>query len=331
GAPRGRLLRLPPGGESLEKAAVVVPESDAVLERFAMTEHLLFVGDIVGGGPSRLRVFDLSGAAKGEVPILPVSSVHDLRPLAGDEMLFLNQSETVPRAWYRYGAAGKVARTALVQRPPANLPEIEVVREMVASKDGARVPLTILKRKGTRPDGARPTLLTGYGGFGISQARVFDAGLRLWIEQGGVVAKASLRGGREFGEAWHQDGKLAKKQNVFDDFLACATHLVAAGYTRPDRLAIEGGSNGGLLMGAAFTQRPELFRAVVSHVGIYDMLRVELSPNGIFNVTEYGTVKDPALFQALYAYSPYHHVRDGTRYPAILFLTGANDPRVDPM
>jgi prolyl oligopeptidase len=180
-------------------------------------------------------------------------------------------------------------------------------------------------------DGNRPTILTGYGGFGISESPYFSQGLRLWIEQGGVWVDTNLRGGSEFGEAWHLAGNLTKKQNVFDDFLACARFLIDAGYTRPERLAIEGGSNGGLLMGAALTQRPDLFHAVVSHVGIYDMLRVELSPNGSFNVTEYGTVKDPAQFAALYAYSPYHHVVDGTRYPAILFITGANDPRVDPM
>ncbi|HWZ86812.1 MAG TPA: prolyl oligopeptidase family serine peptidase, partial [Thermoanaerobaculia bacterium] len=144
-------------------------------------------------------------------------------------------------------------------------------------------------------------------------------------------ANAAIRGGGEFGESWHRSGHLTRKQNVFDDFVACASRLIDARYTRPARLAIEGGSNGGLLMGAAFTQHPELFGAVVSHVGIYDMLRVELSPNGAFNITEFGTVRDPAQFRALYAYSPYHHVTDGAAYPPLLFMTGANDPRVDPM
>src|SRR6185503_12219461 len=139
------------------------------------------------------------------------------------------------------------------------------------------------------------------------------------------------RGGGEFGEDWHRAGTLVRKQNVFDDFIACAEQLIRSGYTRPERLAIEGGSNGGLLMGAALTQRPDLFRAVVTHAGIYDMLRVEMSPNGAFNVPEYGTVKDPAQFKAMRAYSPYHRVAAGKSYPAVLFLTGANDPRVDPM
>jgi len=158
----------------------------------------------------------------------------------------------------------------------------------------------------------------------------FSPPRRLWLEQGGIYAIANLRGGGEYGEEWHKGGMLTQKQNVFDDFAACIQYLIDAKYTNPARLAIEGGSNGGLLMGATLTQHPELFRAVVSYVGIYDMLRVELFPNGAFNVTEFGTVKEPSQFKALYAYSPYHHVQDGKAYPAVLFLTGDNDGRVDP-
>jgi prolyl oligopeptidase len=153
---------------------------------------------------------------------------------------------------------------------------------------------------------------------------------RLWIDHGGIYVDANLRGGGEFGETWHDAGKLTKKQNVFDDFIACAEYLIAKKYTSAEKLAIEGGSNGGLLMGAALTQRPELFRAVVSRVGLYDMLRFELFPNGAFNVTEFGSAKDPDQFKALFAYSPYHHVVDGVKYPAVLMLTGDNDGRVDP-
>jgi len=152
----------------------------------------------------------------------------------------------------------------------------------------------------------------------------------VWLDQGGVYVVANLRGGGEYGEEWHRAGNLTHKQNVFDDFVACAQWLIAQGYTAPSRLAIEGGSNGGLLMGAALTQHAELFRAVVSYVGVYDMLRSELFPNGAFNATEYGTVKDAEQFRALYAYSPYHHVVDGTRYPAVLLRTGEHDGRVDP-
>jgi len=329
-APRGKVLRLPLATPSLDKAAIVVPESEAVIQQIRPTESLLYVVDIVGG-PMRIRVFDQGGKARGEVPVAPVSSIDELVPLSGDEILFSSESYVVPPAWYRLGPGGKVTRTALFKRSRADFRDTEVVRETVTSKDGSRVPLTILRRKGTKLDRGRLTILAGYGGFGLSQSPSYREALRLWIEQGGVYAEANLRGGGEFGEAWHLAGNLTRKQNVFDDFLACAKFLINAGYTRPERLAIEGGSNGGLLMGAALTQRPDLFRAVVSHAGIYDMLRVELSSNGAFNVTEYGTVKVSEQFFAFHAYSPYHRVQDGVRYPAVLFLTGANDPRVDPM
>ena len=187
-----------------------------------------------------------------------------------------------------------------------------MTREFATSKDGTKVPLTILRRKGTKLDGKNPALY-GYGGYGISLSPYFDSGSAPLLDRGVVYAIANLRGGGEYGEEWHRGGNLTKKQNVFDDFIACARYLIDQRYTSPKRLAIEGGSNGGLLMGAAFTQHPELF-AVVVHVGIYDMLRVELSPNGTFNITEFGTVKEPEQFKALYAYSPYHHVTtvDGT-------------------
>jgi prolyl oligopeptidase len=159
---------------------------------------------------------------------------------------------------------------------------------------------------------------------------MFSSTRRIWFDAGGVYAVANLRGGGEFGEEWHLAGNLTHKQNVFDDFIACAEHLIQRKYTSPDKLAVMGSSNGGLLMGAFLTQRPDLARAVVSRVGIYNMLRVELDPNGVFNTTEFGSVKDADLFKALYAYSPYHHVKDGTAYPAVLFPCGENDGRVNP-
>ncbi len=158
----------------------------------------------------------------------------------------------------------------------------------------------------------------------------FNASLRVWLEQGGVYALANIRGGGEYGEEWRKAAQLTKRQNAYDDFAACAKYLIDEKYTNPKKLAIRGGSNGGLLMGVQLTQHPELYRAVVSHVGIYDMLRSETFPNGAFNVTEYGTAKDPEQFKALFGYSPYHHVKGGTAYPAVFLLTGANDTRVDP-
>jgi prolyl oligopeptidase len=213
---------------------------------------------------------------------------------------------------------------------PANFDDIEVVREFATSKDGTKVPLNILRKKGLKLNGQNPTLLYGYGGYGINLTPSFDSTRRVWFDAGGVSVVANLRGGGEYGEEWHKAGNLTRKQNVFDDFIAAAEYLIQRRYTSPAKLAVEGGSNGGLLMGAFLTERPDLARAVVSHVGIYDMLRVELDPNGQFNVTEFGTVKDPEQFKALYAYSPYHHVRPGVKYPAVLLTTGENDGRVNP-
>jgi prolyl oligopeptidase len=223
-----------------------------------------------------------------------------------------------------------VVNTALSTPPTAAFSDAEVVRESVPSKDGTKIPMDIIRRKGTELNGKNPTILYGYGGYAINLAPDFRISRWLWLEQGGVYVVAHLRGGAEFGEEWHSQGNLTRKQNVFDDFAACAEYLVGTHYTDPSRLAIEGQSNGGLLMGAELTQHPELFRAVVSRVGIYDMLRSELFPNGAFNTTEFGTVKDPEQFKALFAYSPYHHVVDGNAYPAILFMTGDTDGRVDP-
>jgi prolyl oligopeptidase len=220
--------------------------------------------------------------------------------------------------------------TALQMTSPANFDDIEVVREFATSKDGTKIPISILRKKGIKLDGRNPTLLYGYGGYGINLTPAFSSQRRIWFDAGGVYAVANLRGGGEFGEAWHRAGNLTSKQHVFDDFIACAEHLIQRQYTCPEKLAVMGESNGGLLMGAFLSQRPDLASAVVSRVGIYDMLRVELDPNGAFNTTEFGSVKNEDQFKALYAYSPYQHVKDGAAYPAVLFPCGENDGRVNP-
>jgi prolyl oligopeptidase len=241
-----------------------------------------------------------------------------------------------PFAWYRYSPSAKEpnptpVKTALSEEPTnIKLDDVEVLRDFATSKDGTKVPVNIVFKKGIKLDGSNPTLLTAYGGYSLSMQPRFSPRTAFWLNHGGVYVLANLRGGGEFGEEWHVQGNLTRKQNVFDDFIASAQFLVDKGYTSPTKLVIEGGSNGGLLMGAVLVQRPDLFKAVISHVGIYDMLRVELSPNGAFNVTEFGSVKDPAQFKALHAYSPYHHVVDGGVYPAVMLLTGINDGRVEP-
>ena len=330
-ASKGKIVRVSLAQPRVMEAQTVVPESRVAIETFLAAGDMLFTAD-QAGGPSQIRSFGTDGKPQGAVPILPISSVDEMVRLPDHTLLFRNASFLDPPAWYRYDPATKTAaRTALHETVAADLSEAEVVREFAVSKDGTRVPLNIIRRKGTRLDGKNPVLLTGYGGFNVSVTPDFLLKRKPLIEHGFVLAIANLRGGSEYGEAWHKGGSQQKKQNVFDDFAACAAHLIARKYTTAAKLAIEGGSNGGLLMGAALTQHPELFGAVVSRVGIYDMLRVELQPNGAFNVTEYGTVKEPDQFRALYAYSPYHHVVDGTNYPPVLFLTGDNDPRVAPL
>jgi prolyl oligopeptidase len=337
GAPRGRILRVALPDARLDRAKVIVPEGEAAIDwSFEFGPDLVVSGSRLWatyqlGGPSELRAFDLDGRPQA-VPRQPEgSTVRGTTRYAGGEVLFARQSFTEAPGWWRAAVgAPEPSRTPLASRYPVDFSDAETRREWAVSKDGTRVPITIVLRRGTPLDGTAPCLATGYGGYGLSSVPRFDPLLRVWLDRGGVSATVHVRGGGEFGEAWHAGGSGLAKQNTFDDFAAALRLLADKGYTRPERLAIEGGSNGGILMGAILTQHPGLVAAVVSHVGVYDMLRSELTPNGQFNVPEYGSVKDPAQFRVLYGYSPYHHVEPGTPYPAVLLLTGANDPRVEP-
>ena len=338
GSPRGRIvaMTLDDARSELPAAPTIVPESPAVIEAFLPTTHRLYVEALLGG-PSELRVHALDGRRLGTADAQALTSITLGARLAGDRILFGSQSYVRAFAWYAYDGARTGARpvkTPLSDAPAfavaGGVPGAVAVREFATSKDGTRVPVDIVRMKGTPRDGAQPALLTGYGGYGVSMRPYFSRDMVAWLHHGGTFAQVVLRGGGEFGEDWHLSGNLTRKQNVFDDFIAAAERLVSLKYTRPERLAIEGGSNGGLLMGAVLTQRPELFRAVVSEVGIYDMMRVELTPNGAFNVTEFGSVAKPDEFKALLAYSPMHKVKDGTAYPAVLMTTGEHDGRVEP-
>ena len=329
-APRGKILRLPLEVPELKNAAEIVAAGEAVIEQIVPSTDALYVGELLGG-PSQIRRFDLNGKNETVIPIREISAVQEMLALEDGSLLFRDVSYTEPAAWFRCAnEKPEPVKTALRSTSPVSFSDIEVTREFATSKDGTKIPLNILFRKGMKRDGQNPTVLYGYGGYGISLSPNFEFTRRLWFDRGGVYVVANIRGGGEFGEDWHKAGNLTKKQNVFDDFAAAAEYLIKENYTRPEKLAMQGGSNGGLLMGAMITQHPDLMRAVVSQVGIYDMLRVELAPNGAFNVTEFGTVNDPEQFKALYAYSPYHHVADGTKYPSILMMTGANDGRVAP-
>ncbi len=331
-APRGKLLRLAVKTDTDKvdwpSVPVLVPQSDGTIEHYVASGRKVYVAELLGG-PSRLRTVDLRTRRAATVALPPVTGIEDLEEVGDDDVMAHLTSYLAPPVW-SHVSSGRARASAMVVSSEASFHDTEVVREIAISKDGTQVPLNIIRRKGTRLDGRNPTILYGYGGYGVSLTPSFNPARRVWLDRGGIVVVANLRGGGEFGEAWHLAGNLTRKQNVFDDFLASAEYLFSARYTQPSRLAIVGGSNGGLLMGAALTQRPDLFRAAVSTVGIYDMLRVERDPNGAFNVTEFGTVEDRVQFNALYAYSPYHRVRDGVDYPAILMMTGDNDGRVNP-
>lgn len=337
-APKGKILAVPIASLDVAKGRVIVPEGEnSVVEGFwgpptvlPMEDRLYVVYQL--GGPSQIAAFDLDGKPVEGPTAAPVTANGGLVPLAGNDVLFQTRSFVAPTAYFRYdAAAGTTTKTALSNEASFDLSDVEVRREMATSKDGTKVPVNILLKKGMAQDGTGAGILTGYGGYGVNIEPGFSPRPRIALDQGVIYAVANLRGGGEFGEAWHRGGNLTNKQNVFDDFAAAAQYLIDQKYVAPGRLGIVGGSNGGLLMGATLTQHPDLPAAVVSFVGIYDMLRVELSPNGAFNVPEFGTVKDEAQFKAMVAYSPYHAVKDGVAYPPTLFLTGENDPRVDPM
>ena len=337
-APRGKILRM--SIESLDpgNAQVVVEQGeDTVVTNFWSAPTVLPTRDRLFvvyqlGGPSEIRAFDLDGNPKPAPRQLDVGSVGGMSATPEGRLLFSNRSFVAPNRWCLFDPQSeKTADTPLVNTSPVTLDDVTVVREFATSKDGTKVPLNILLPPGAKSGTARPCLVTGYGGYGINIEPRFQSMRRVLLEQGMIYVVANLRGGGEYGKQWHRQGNLTNKQNVFDDFAAVLKHLIERGYTRSDLLAIEGGSNGGLLMGATLTQHHDLMKVVVSHVGIYDMLRVELSPNGAFNIPEFGTVKDRSQFEAMHAYSPYHHVVDRRKYPATLLLTGENDPRVDPM
>jgi prolyl oligopeptidase len=340
GAPHGKLLKLGAGDTKLADAKLLVPESDGVIEGggefggapVTVTSHGLFLRELVGG-PSRVSAYSLTGERLPNLPLPGLASVGDVAAVGNTDLYYAAATYLRPPYYIHLDLPTNVAEASkLAETAPEDFSDALVSRVMATSKDGTPVPLNIIARRGTKLDGSNPTLLYGYGGYNTSTVPSFlGARGRLWLDGGGVLAFANLRGGGEFGEAWHANGALTHKQNVFDDFYACAEYLLAHHWTSTAKLAALGGSNGGLLMGSQITQHPQTYRAVVALVGIYDMLRVELDPNGAFNTTEFGTVQDHADFDALYAYSPYHHVVPGTKYPAIFMATGEHDGRVNPM
>jgi len=336
-APNGKVLSIPANAKSAVDGKVVVAEGkDAILTEFFQSDTGVTDGGdriylvYLVGGPMELRAFTRAGKAAKSPALPPVSSVG--KPvLLKTGGLVGSTSFTMPFAWYRFDAKTGAAKIvpAISPKSPVDLSGFEARRELATSKDGTKIPYTVIWPKGAKQDGSTPCIATGYGGYNISQTPYFATWIAPMLTRGFCFVETNLRGGGEFGQAWHRAGMLTAKQNVFDDFAAVLQALIANKYTSTPRLGIIGGSNGGLLMGATFVQHPELMKAVVAEVAIFDSVRAEESTNGEYNVTEFGTVKDEAQFKALLAYSPYHHVAK-TSYPAILMTTGDHDPRVPP-
>ena len=331
-APNYRLYTADPAAPTRERWREIVPaRADAVLEGMGLTrDHLVL--SYVERASSRLYLTTLEGKTVREVSLPGIGSIFGIGvEWDSTELLFGFSSFIVPPAIYRIELPGAEPELWRKVEAPVDPDRFAVDQVTYPSRDGTPVTMFIVRPAGLVRDGNNPVYLTGYGGFNISMLPGFSRSMLLWLESGGVVAMPNLRGGGEYGEAWHQAGMLARKQNTFDDFIAAAEFLIHEQYTSPARLAVAGGSNGGLLMGAVLTQRPELFRAVIIQVPLLDMLRYHLFLIARLWIPEYGSPDSPDEFAWLIAYSPYHHVQDGTRYPAVLLATAESDTRVHPM
>jgi prolyl oligopeptidase len=327
-APRRRLVAIDldnPG-----QVQEVIPEAEETLQGVSLINNQ-FVAFYLKDAHTQIKTFALDGTYLGEIPLPGLGSASGFGGKRYDtETFYTFTSFTTPPTIYRYDFT--TGRSTLFRQPQVDFdPQAyEVQQVFYPSKDGTRIPMFLVHRRGLARTGDHPTLLYGYGGFGLSLTPSFSVGLVAWLEMGGVYAQPNLRGGGEYGEAWHQAGTKLNKQKVFDDFIAAAEWLVANGYTNPSKLAISGGSNGGLLVGACLTQRPDLFAAALPAVGVFDMLRFHKFTIGWAWISEYGSPEDPEEFKALYAYSPLHNLKPGTAYPATLITTADHDDRVVP-
>ncbi|MBI2403489.1 MAG: S9 family peptidase [Gemmatimonadetes bacterium] len=329
-APKGRIVVVDPSKPAPETWTEVVPEGEDVLDGFSQIDGKLYV-TYLHDVSHRIRVFTMDGKPAGEVP-LPDHAAATIRGNGKGRALLTTTSLAQPLVTYQVNLATGERTVWESAEVPFDSAGIGVRQVWYTSKDGTRAPMYLMHRRGLAPNGDTPTLLHGYGGFTVSLMPRFDPRAAWWVERGGLYAQATLRGGNEFGEAWHRDGMLGNKQHVFDDFLAAAQWLVDSGYTRPQRFAIRGTSNGGLLMGAAITQQPDRFRAAYIGYPDLDMVRFYQfrTANNLPALLEYGDASNPEQFEAIRKFSPYQHLRDGTSYPAVMFRTGYWDTRVPP-
>ncbi len=330
-APNGRLLAVDLKRPARSNWKEIVPAGKAPLAGFSLVGGMLAC-NYMESVTSRIKLCDTAGKTVRDVVLPRLGASTGLSGRWSDKEAFYSfTSFTTPPTIYRYDVAQGSSSVWYKPNIPVDSSAIVVEQVFYPSKDHTKIPMFLVHRKDLKLDGSNPTLLTGYGGFNLSRTPAFSALATVWVEKGGVYALANLRGGGEFGEDWHRAGMLEKKQNVFDDFIAAAEYLIQTKYTSPNRLAIQGGSNGGLLVGAALTQRPELFQAVICSVPLLDMVRYHKFLVARFWVPEYGSSDDPKQFPFIYAYSPYQRVKQGVHYPAVMFVSGDSDTRVDPL
>jgi prolyl oligopeptidase len=330
-APNWKIMGVPLENPSQDHWKDVVPESSSRLEDFRLAGKKI-IAQYSHNASSELKVFNADGSAAGEIALPQIGTVAAISGRWKNDEAFLSfQSFAIPSTVYRYNVEKHDLTVWAKPNVPVDANAFEVKQVWYESKDKTRIPMFLFYKKGLKLDGTNPALMTAYGGFDVSETPQFRDDAIVWAEHGGVFALPTLRGGGEFGEDWHHAGMLDKKQNVFDDFFGAAEWLIANHYTSAPKLAITGRSNGGLLMGAAMTQRPDLFGAIVCGYPLLDMVRYQNFLVAKYWVTEYGSSDDAKQFPALYAYSPYHHVVKGTKYPAVLFLTGDSDTRVAPL
>ncbi len=329
-APRRRLIAIDLRQPAREAWQEVIPQAAGTLESVSYVGRM-FVATYLEHAANRVRIFGRDGRPVRELDLGGIGSVDGFRGRSDDSETFFSFASFIePGVIYRYDLATGEKREFFRPQVGFDAAGFEVEQIFYASKDGTKVPMFLVHRKGLKRDGSQPTLLYGYGGFNVSLTPYFSVARAVWLEMGGVLAVANLRGGGEYGEEWHEAGTKLRKQNTFDDFLAAAEWLIANRVTRPERLAILGESNGGLLVGAAMTQRPELFGATLPAVGVMDMLRYHRFTAGRFWVDDYGSADDPEEFRVIRGYSPYHNLKPGTAYPATLVTTADTDDRVVP-
>ncbi|HSY28516.1 MAG TPA: prolyl oligopeptidase family serine peptidase [Burkholderiaceae bacterium] len=331
GASHFRLLSVSLAHPDLKQPTVVVPEGKSVLTGFTIAREGIYLQERVGA-ISNVKLVSLDGKDTRPITLPFEGAVYGLVTDPQETgVLFNMQSWVHPASLISYDAAtDKTSDTGLIPSSKIDTSQLESKEVLAVSYDGTQVPLSIIYKKGIVLDGSHPTILEGYGSYGLSQDSFFSATMVAWLERGGIFAVAHIRGGGENGEDWHRDGQMRTKLNTEFDMIACGQYLVDTHYTASKYLAAQGGSAGGITVGGAFTRRPDLFSVILDQVGMSDTLRSETEPNGPPNISEFGSTKTAEGFHGLYAMSPYEHVRDGTAYPAILFTTGANDPRVSP-